>query len=74
MDDSRLLEQITSHLEKHRLKFLPDTELSSIEVVLAAVEIERLFNIQFMLDEIIIDNFSSPEKILALVKSKLSQP
>lgn len=56
-------------------EMLPDSTmvLSSLDLVLLAVKLEHLFNIQFSLDEINEHNFCTIEKIQAIVDSKISK-
>lgn len=64
--------RIQDELELLNLVVDEKIEISSLDMVTAAVHLEKVFDIYFELDEISADLFISVEKISQLVQKKLS--
>lgn len=64
--------RIQDELELLNLVVDEKIEISSLDMVTAAVRLEKVFDIYFELDEISADLFISVEKISQLVQKKLS--
>lgn len=72
MQTEEIEKALQTIIESTELKNRELTEISSIDLVTLAVNIEKKFKIRFNLSEITNKNFSSLAKLAELVKSKLN--
>lgn len=63
--------RIQEELESLDLVVGENIEISSLDMVTAAVRLEKVFNIRFDLDEISADSFVSLERLSQLVQKKI---
>ena len=63
--------RIQEELESLDLVVGENIEISSLDMVTAAVRLEKVFNIRFDLDEIYADSFVSLERLSQLVQKKI---
>lgn len=72
MQTEEIEKALQTIIESTELKNRELTEISSIDLVTLAVNIEKKFKIRFNLSEITNKNFSSLTKLGELLKSKLN--
>ena len=70
MNKNEIESRISKCILEAKIELIPKLEISSLSLVSLAVKLEKEFQVQFELDEINADNFSSIRLIQDLIMKK----
>ena len=70
MEQTEILAKIKSTLHEIEIDLDRKDDISSLDLMLAALRLEKAFSIKFEIDEILPENFSSLEVIAAVIQKK----